>query len=560
MSKQTFNIATAQAWFSLVRAELAANKEMLNELDSAVGDGDHGHTVARAFAAAETAVIAPHADLGTLFDAAAAALAESSGGAIGPLLASLFAEGGLVFKGMSEGETAVITQFFAGGLAAIQAVGGAKPGQKTMLDALAPAVETLQTHAQNNLTTALTAAAAAAEKGAIATRGMVAAHGRAHFLGDRSRGYQDAGATSMALMFAALLDAVNGKTAPPAVPSTKTATSLPPGKLINHPDTMIAEELEGLALAFPRLVKLAQPDILIRAVPKAAGKVGVAIGHGGGHTPSMGGFVGRGLLDADVYGPVFTCAPGVRIAEAIKLADRGAGVVLLVSNHAGDVLNARLAARRAEQEGHQVEMVLLGDDIATAPREQFMERRGLGGLLFALKMGGAAAEAGANLAEVAQLMRKANERTATLMVSVRPPTHPATGQPLFVLEPGQIEVGSGVHGEAGIYRGEQLPADALIDMMLEKLVSDLESLHNGRVVTFLNGAGGTSLLELHILQRRVHQVLTGQNIEIADSVIGSYFTTQEMGGFSLSLCAIDDELYQQWDTAAAGPYFRWPNN
>ncbi|KAA3661544.1 MAG: dihydroxyacetone kinase subunit L, partial [Chloroflexi bacterium] len=291
MSTQQFNIATAQTWFSLLRARFAEKMDRLNELDSAVGDGDHGHTVARAFAAVETAVLTPFSDLGTLFDAAAAALAESSGGAIGPLLASLFAEGGVVFKGESGVETAVIAQFFAGGLAAIQAVGGAKPGQKTMLDALAPAVDSLQTHANSDLATALTAAANTAEKGAISTRDMIATHGRAHFLGDRSQGYQDAGATSMSIMIASLLDAVKGETAPPTAPLTDTTQSLPPGKLINHPDTMIAEELEGLAMAHPKLVKLAQPFILTRAVPKATGKVGLAIGHGGGHTPSMGGFV-----------------------------------------------------------------------------------------------------------------------------------------------------------------------------------------------------------------------------------------------------------------------------
>jgi dihydroxyacetone kinase-like protein len=388
---------------------------------------------------------------------------------------------------------------------------------------------------------------------------MVAAHGRARFLGGRSAAYQDAGATSLAILVETLRDAAGGAAAPP-VPVEHVEGQLPPppGKFINHPRDLIAEELEGMTLTYPGLLRHAPPDILIRAQPKAAGKVGLAIGHGGGHTPSMGGFVGPGLLDADVYGPVFTCAPGVRIAEAIRRADRGAGVALLVSNHAGDVLNARLALRRAAQEGIAVEAVLLGDDIATAPRSHLEDRRGLGGLLFALKIGGAAAEQGLPLGEVAALMRAANERTATLMVAARPPTHPVSGQPMFEMPPGQIEVGAGVHGEAGVYRGAHLHADALIDMLVERLLEDLTPLLEGRVLSFLNGAGGTSLMELHILNRRVHHALRARGLEAAGSVVGSFFTTQEMAGFSLSLYALDAASLPFWNFPAQGPYFRWP--
>ncbi len=553
-----FNLEQGQAWFALLSARFVAQMDMLNELDSAVGDGDHGHTIARAFLAAEKATQGAYTDLGRLFDTAAEALAVSAGGAIGPLLAAFFAEGGVVFRGEVDADTKTVTAFLAGGSAAVQDIGGAKPGQKTMIDALALAVDAMEKHVDDELPSALNVAAAAAERGAISTQEMVAGHGRARFLGERSRGYQDAGATSMSIIIGALRDIVEGERVEKTTEETEADQPLPPGKLINHPDDMITEELEGLALTCPHLVKLSHPLILARAHLKAPGKVGLAIGHGGGHTPSMGGFVGPGLLDADAYGPVFTCAPGVRIAQAVAEADRGAGVVLLVSNHSGDVLNARLAMRRARQEGRQVEMVLLGDDIATAPRDRLSDRRGLGGLLFALKTGGAAAESGSPLPEVVRIMRKTNERTATLMVTVRPATHPATGQPLFTLEPGQIEVGSGVHGEAGVYQGDQLPADQLVDMLLEKLVEDLIGLADGRYLTFLNGAGGTSMMELHILQRRVFNRLQELGMEVLSSVVGSYFTTQEMGGFSLSLCAIDDEMLPLWQRPAVGPYFHWP--
>ncbi|KPL78878.1 hypothetical protein ADN00_05910 [Ornatilinea apprima] len=332
----------------------------------------------------------------------------------------------------------------------------------------------------------------------------------------------------------------------------------PSGKFINHPETMISEENEGLALAYPEILTYLPQGFLVRAYKKEAGKVGLAIGHGGGHTPSMGGLVGKGLLDSDVYGPIFTCASGVKIAHAIELADQSAGVALLISNHAGDVLNARLGMRRAEQLGIQVEPVYLGDDIATAPRAEFEKRRGLGGLLFALKIGGAAAENGKSLAEVAGLMRKTNQRTATLAVAVRPPTHPATGIPLFEMPIGQVEIGTGVHGEVGVYRGDLLPADEIIDLILPKLVDDLSDFHEKQFLIFLNGSGGTSRMELNILYRRVHHSLQNQGFEIAGSLVDSLFTTQEMGGFSLSLCAVDKELLELWNENASAACFRWP--
>jgi dihydroxyacetone kinase len=328
--------------------------------------------------------------------------------------------------------------------------------------------------------------------------------------------------------------------------------------MINLPETMVREDNEGLALAYPHLVRLSPGGILLRANPKPAGKVALVIGHGGGHTPSMGGLVGPGLLDGDVYGPLFTCASGVRIAQVMALAQRAAGVALLISNHAGDVLNARLALRRVQQAGIPAEGILLGDDLSTAPRTALHERRGLGGLLFALKTGGALAEAGGDLQQVARLMRKANERTATLAVAVKAPFHPFTGQPLFDLPPGQIEIGAGVHGEPGVYRGQHLPADAIVDLLIERLVSDLRGFDERRLLVFVNGAGGTSRSELHLVYRRAHQQLVSQGFLVAAAVVESLFTTLDMGGFSLSLCAADDELLEYWHAPASAAAFRWP--
>jgi dihydroxyacetone kinase-like protein len=542
----------------LIYERLSQNQASLNQLDAETGDGDHGSTMVRAFRAAASAVQCPAEEVGAIFDTCAEALAENAGGAIGPLLAALFAEGGEVFKGDSRVMPNAFSEFLEKGLAAVQDIGGARPGEKTLIDALAPAVASIRTREYRKLLPLLQDAATSAFNGVEATKNMSAGHGRASFASSRSIGKQDAGATSIAIILQAFAEFAEGARPSVTPELVEPEFSPPPGRFINHPDSMVPEDNQGLALAYPNLVTLHEEGILMRARSKAHNKVSLVIGHGGGHTPSMGGFIGPGLLDADVYGPLFTCASGVRISRAIELADQDAGVVLLVSNHSGDVLNARLAARRAAQRGIQVESILLGDDIATSPRSELEKRRGLGGLLFALKIGGAAAEMGQSLAQVAEVMRETNQRTATLMVAGRAPFHPVGGHPLFTLPEGQIEIGAGVHGEVGVYRGEHLPADEIVDLLVEKLVEDLSIFKPTKMLVFVNGAGGTSQTELHILYRRVHLALSKIGVELTAGIVNSYFTTFEMSGFSLSLCVPDEEMCHLWDQPASAPFFRWP--
>ncbi len=553
----------ARALFSLWRARFARQEQRLNALDRAIGDGDHGNTMARAFQAAEKRVLTEDfADLGALFDAAAATIAESAGGAIGPLISALIAQGGTAFDSATEVEMSTIVRCFELSVDAVQNVGHAEVGDKTLLDAFVPAVNALRAHSDTEPCAAFDAALKAARQGAANTAQMVATHGRARFIGQRARGHEDPGAHSICVLIEACRDLIAGERADPRNVGAAPPSPTPPpaGKLRNDPAHMIDEELEGLALAHPHYLRQTEhPGVLARAHPKAAGKVGLAIGHGGGHTPSMAGFIGEGLLDSDAYGSLFTCASGVRIAQAIEVAGRGAGVVLLVSHHTGDVLNARLALHRAEQLGLQARMVLLTDDVATAPRERYQERRGLGGLLFALKVGGAAAEAGASLDEVEQLIKRVNERTATLAVAVRSGTHPTTGEPLLTLAPGQIEIGTGVHGESGIYSGPHLPADEIAERIVGRLVEDLDGLiQDESVWAFVNGSGGTSMMELHIVYRGVVRALERRGLHVADGVVNAYFTTQEMGGFSLSLCALDEETAKWWSAPARSAYFHQP--
>ena len=555
-----FDLQSFKALFFHLYLVFKTTSAELNALDAAVGDGDHGSTMLRGFTAAAKVAAKKQPSIAGLFETVSTVLAEETGGAIGPLLAAFFSAGTTAFAGKSEVGLKEVTAFFKHGYDLVQAVGGAAPGEKTLLDALNPAVEALLGHPDLTLSAGLQLAAAAAEEGASKTRDMVASEGRARFLGKRTLAHADPGATSFAFLVKAFSEIADGLMIdfPEELTSTSSPEFQPTGAFINSPETMVPEENEGLALAYPGLIRLTESDVLVRAHPKSAGKVGLAIGQGGGHTPSMGGFVGLGLLDADVYGPLFTCASGLKIEKAIAAADTGAGVALLVSNHTGDVLNARLAEQRAQAKGHQVEFILSTDDVATAPREDFLQRRGLGGLLFPLKVGGGAAEAGAGLLDVAHLMRETNKRTATLGVASRAPRHPVTGEFLFSLPDGEIEIGIGVHGEIGVYRGDLMPADDLVRLVLEKLVADLESFLSDKVYVFLNGSGGTSQMELHILYKSVYEQLAGLGLRVADAVIGSYFTTLSMGGFSLSLCALSEEAKPYWDAPAKSPAFHWP--
>jgi dihydroxyacetone kinase-like protein len=561
------DLKAAQSLFNLLALRFEENAAQLDQLDSVIGDGDHGASMKRLFRSAQIALQTDFSSLGELFDCAAIQIAENTGGAIGPLLSAFVAAGGLAFSGKATANLREIADFLISGHEAVQKVGNASPGQKTLLDALAPAVKAFDREVKlgHDPESVFRQAALAAHEGARSTQFMLARQGRARFLAERSLGYQDPGAASIAILFTTLHELVESGDQgiawqPSSITPVAAALKPVPGKFINDPEKAILEELEGFALAHPHHIRLTDtPGVLQRRLPKETGKVGLAIGHGGGHTPSMAGFVGQGLLDADACGPLFTCASGIRIARAIELANRGAGVILLVSNHTGDVYNARLAVQRAGALGIPVRSILLGDDIATAPRRHLTERRGLGGLLFALKAGGAAAEAGMNLEQVADLMDRANERTATLAVAVRPPTHPATGQPMFEIGSGQLEVGIGVHGEAGVYRGPHLAADAIINILVEKLLSDLRPvMDQDRLWVFVNGSGGTSLMELHILFRRAALNLSSQGIQVAGSVVGSFFTTQDMGGFSLSLGALDGELEHWWNEPASSPCFCWP--
>ncbi len=328
-------------------------------------------------------------------------------------------------------------------------------------------------------------------------------------------------------------------------------------KLINNPQNLVPDMLAGFASAYPDLVRLTDKGLIVRRTPKNADKVALVIGNGSGHEPAMLGWVGSGLFDLTIPGDIFAAPGPGRIFDGIQTAYREAGVLLCVSHHAGDLMNAEAALEEVEDEGlDNVDMVVLYDDIASAPKGQEPARRGTAGLFFVWKMLGAFAETGATLTACKALAEKVRDNTRTLSMALTPCANPLTGQPMFELADDEIEIGMGVHGEAGMYKGQVMSAADTIDRMLTPILADLPFQAGDEVCVLLNNSGSLTLMELSILHRRVAQVLQENEITIHRSWLGAYATTQEMAGFGLSLCRVDDQLKDLYDAPANGAWFK----
>ncbi len=326
-------------------------------------------------------------------------------------------------------------------------------------------------------------------------------------------------------------------------------------KLINDPKFLVREELEGYTAAYADWVRLQEPNLVVRTHAKPQGKVGIAMGNGPGHEPAMIGFVGEGILDVNIPGEIFTAPAAPRILEGIKAADRGAGVLLYIANHAGDVLNAGLAVEMAQDQGLNVDSVVLWDDIATAPPDHPEERRGIAGQMFPFKMAGSAAEEGLSLSEVKRVAEKARDHTRTLAVALTSCINPVSGEMMFDLPADEIEIGMGVHGEGGTGRRKIGTADEIMDIVAARVIEDRPFVSGEEVCVLINGSGSTTLMEMFILYRRLSAILQAKKITVHRARIGNFITTQEMAGFSLSLCAVDAELKHFWDAPANCPYF-----
>ena len=326
-------------------------------------------------------------------------------------------------------------------------------------------------------------------------------------------------------------------------------------KLINNPDNLVSELLEGYTLAFPEKVKLEGDYLVMRAYPKELGKVALVTLGGSGHEPGLSGFVGKGLLDVSVPGEIFAAPGPQKCFDAIQRADRGGGVLFIVLNHAGDLLTANITMEMVLKEGLNAKMILIHEDIASGPPEKPEERRGLVGFLPMIKVAGAAAEEGRTLEEIVAIAERMGRSMRTLAVAFNPATHPATGDAMFDLGDDEMSIGMGQHGEAGTERLPMKSADDTTELMLRMLLDDLAVEAGEELLVIVNGAGATTLMELFIVFRRIHHVLKDKKIKIARSLIGEYITTQEQAGFQILVARMDREMLRLWDSPSDSPYF-----
>jgi dihydroxyacetone kinase len=325
-------------------------------------------------------------------------------------------------------------------------------------------------------------------------------------------------------------------------------------KFINKPENVVSEAIEGFMVANKdKLIKIENVNGIIRKNLKD--KVAIVTGGGSGHEPLFLGFVGEGLADGVAIGNVFAAPTPNTIHEVAKAVDQGKGVLFVYGNYAGDVLNFDMAAELLEFEDIQTKTVKVADDIASAPEERKEDRRGIAGDVFVLKIAGAASEKGWDLEKVANVTQKAADRTYSIGVASSPGSIPGATELPYELGDDEIELGMGIHGEPGMKRTKMMPADQLTDELLNTLVMESKLQAGDEVAVYVNGLGSTTLLELFIINRRVHQVLTEKGIHVYDMDINSYCTTQEMGGFSISLFKLDDELKELYDAPAKAPYY-----
>lgn len=328
-------------------------------------------------------------------------------------------------------------------------------------------------------------------------------------------------------------------------------------KLVNDVHSVVRESLEGFALAHADLIEVHfDPDFVTRRTPKAHGKVGIISGGGSGHEPLHAGYVGEGMLDAAVPGAVFTSPTPDPILEATKAADHGAGVVHIVKNYTGDVLNFETAAEMAEMEDIEVTTVLINDDVAVEDSLYTAGRRGVAGTVLVEKIAGASAERGDDLATVTAIATTVNEQMRSMGLALGPCTVPHAGKPSFDLGENEIELGIGIHGEPGYRRGSMESADALVEELYTKVRDDLALTAGERVITLVNGMGGTPSVELYICHRRLAQLLEADGVDIARSMVGNYVTSLEMPGVSITLLRVDDDMLELFDAPACTPAWK----
>lgn len=329
-------------------------------------------------------------------------------------------------------------------------------------------------------------------------------------------------------------------------------------KLINRPEDVVKEALAGMEALHPELIRVDyENQMIVRRDAPIRGKVGVISGGGSGHEPMHGGFVGRGMLDAACPGAVFTSPVPDQMLAATHAVNGGAGVLHIVKNYTGDVLNFEMAAELAQAEGIEVASVVTNDDVAVQDSLYTAGRRGVGVTVLLEKIVGGLAEMGAPLQQVAALAKKVNEQGRSMGMALTSCTVPAVGKPTFELDEDEIEMGIGIHGEPGRRRLKLAPAAEVTEMIANPIIEDLGLKAGERVLAFVNGMGGTPLIELYVVANELAKILRGIHITIARCLIGSYITSLEMAGCSITLLRLDDELIRYWDEPVHTAALRW---
>ena len=329
-------------------------------------------------------------------------------------------------------------------------------------------------------------------------------------------------------------------------------------KFLNNPDDIVPESLTGLAAAHPDLVTVdLENQVVLRAGGPVKGKVALVSGGGSGHEPLHGGFVGLGMLDAACAGAVFTSPVPDQMLAGSKAADGGAGVLHIVKNYTGDVLNFKMAADMLDDDGVSVETVLVNDDVAVEDRLYSAGRRGTGATVLLEKIAGAKAEQGASLQDVAAVAQRVNDRSRSFGVALSSCTPPSAGSPIFQLSPGEIELGVGILGEPGRRRAQLGSAAEVAAQIATPILDDLGLESGSRVLAFVNSLGGTPAIELYVLFGELSKLLAERGIEVRRSLVGPYITSLEMAGASFTLLELDSELEALWDASVHTPALRW---
>ena len=314
-------------------------------------------------------------------------------------------------------------------------------------------------------------------------------------------------------------------------------------KIINKPSDFVEESIKGLVKSHPDVYSFAKDNNrVVTRVKKASNKVGIVTGGGSGHLPIFTGYVGKGFLDACAIGSVFASPSVEQMVSAIKNADNGNGVLCIIGNYGGDVMNFEMACEMVEAEGIKTKKVIVADDIASASEEEKSKRRGIAGMIFVFKTAGAIAETGVSLDEVFKLASEVNNNLRTLGVALYPCILPEAGKPTFEINDDEIEIGMGIHGEPGIKREKLKPANDLVDDLYKRIINDSKLTSNDNVVIMINSLGATPLEELYIISKRVNENLTNSKINNLKSYVGRYATSMEMAGMSITTLKLKDNI------------------